>query len=136
MKKHAFVFDTKVAFKNYHTSGELFKWIEIIFYFENNLREIFKNVELNTEYTKNIKELQYIVEGERKYSPLEGYIEYMGKVELQNNSESMSNLNDYTAITNMINLPLVNIINYDKFFKCRIYIYSYKCVSKKYNKLL
>ena len=110
-EKDAFLFDTTTAFKNYHTSGEKFKWIEIIFYFENRLREIFQHVKLNTEYTKNISDLKYIVDGERNYFPLEGYIEYVGETTY----EKIETDNDYTAITGFDKLPIVNIINYDQF---------------------
>ena len=111
-EKDAFLFDTAAAFKNYHTSGDSFKWIEILFFFENRLREIFQRVKLNTEYTKNISNLKYIVDGERNYFPLEGYIEYIGDTTY----EKVETDNDYTLITGFSKLPIVNIINYDYFF--------------------
>ena len=61
----AYIFNTSVAFKNYNVSSETdeFRWIEIIFYFENKLRNLFNKVNINNKYIsapENVKKINYV----------------------------------------------------------------------------
>ena len=122
--KNAFLFDTILSFKNYHTSGEIFRWIEILFYYENKIRNIFNKVQLNSKYITSVqdfKQLKYIIDGEKKYTPIEGYIEYTGISQL---IDERKFANDYLNIENIKNLPLINIIHYEKYVNVKKIFYN------------
>jgi hypothetical protein len=65
---------------------------------------------------KHHKEIEYVMTGEKIYKPLEGYIE--SAFSDSSEGEEVNNF-DYNLIIKLEDLPIINIINYDKVLSCK-----------------